>query len=64
MIVESYAFFNLFVRAIQCSILFIEDYSEREMTGNASPSFIHGAPGELSSCGRIIRSSKIGGHKR
>lgn len=62
--VKSYVFFNFSARAIRRSVLFIEDYSEREMTGNASPSFIHGAPEGLSSCERITRSSKIGGHKR
>jgi len=37
---------------------------QREMTGNASPSFIHRVPGGLSSRERIICRSKIGGHER
>lgn len=59
--VGSYVFFSLPARAVRFGIL---KTIQREMTGNASPSFIHRVPGVLSSRERIIRWSKIGGRER
>lgn len=63
--VGSYIFFLSVFSLAQFSVAYcLWKTIQREMTGNASLSFIHGAPGGLSSRKRIIRSSKIGGHER